>query len=134
MDKRAAFARARSFLNYHRVAKWFAMVAAVGTAVFYVLLLMVLGLFADLMVSRGEIPAFNGICSADQRHFEEEWKDPLSQFSGKGPDDSASDKDKADFKKAEKQWKQQLKDMGVKEETKALQLRSVLAELGCNPD
>ncbi|HYV38612.1 MAG TPA: ABC transporter ATP-binding protein [Gemmataceae bacterium] len=140
MDKRAAFARARSFLNYHRVAKWSALVAGVGTAVFYILLLMVLGLFADLMVSRGEIPAFHSLSGGDQRAFKDDWKDPLSRFSAKGPDETATEKDKADFKKAEKQWKAQLKDLGIKEEDKdahvlkALQLRSVLNDLGCNPD
>ena len=54
----AAFIRARKFLNYNPLAKWLALIGAVGTGVFFVLLLLVLALFADLMVERGEIPCF----------------------------------------------------------------------------
>ncbi|MBI3407621.1 MAG: ABC transporter ATP-binding protein, partial [Planctomycetes bacterium] len=52
----AAFARAQSFLNYSPLAKWLAIVSGVVTAILYVALLVVLALFADLMVNRGEIP------------------------------------------------------------------------------
>ena len=54
----AAFIRARKFLNYNPLAKWLALIGAVGTGVFFVLLLLVLALFADLMVERGEILCF----------------------------------------------------------------------------
>ena len=37
---RQAFAKARSYLNYHPVAKWSALLAAVGTGVLYVALLV----------------------------------------------------------------------------------------------
>jgi ATP-binding cassette subfamily B protein len=69
MDNRAAFARARKFLNYSLAAKWSALAAAVGTGVLYVLLLVVLGLFADLMVNRGQVPAFGDLPSARQEEF-----------------------------------------------------------------
>ena len=52
--EREAFARARSFLNYHAVARWTALIAAVGTSILYVVLLIVLGLFADLVVHGGQ--------------------------------------------------------------------------------
>lgn len=45
----AAFARARSFLNYTPLAKWFAILSGVAAALLYVALLVVLALFADLM-------------------------------------------------------------------------------------
>src|SRR5262249_40374264 len=57
----AAFARAQSFLNYSPIAKWSAIASGVATVVFYVVLLVVLALFADLMVNRGEIPCFDSL-------------------------------------------------------------------------
>src|SRR5713226_4182595 len=65
----AAFLRARKFLNYNPVAKWLALVGAVGTGVFFVLLLLVLALFADLMVERGEIPCFANLPVREQNSF-----------------------------------------------------------------
>ena len=41
---------------------------------------MLLGLFADLMVNRGEIPAFHSLSPGDQKVFQEEWKEPLKHF------------------------------------------------------
>jgi ATP-binding cassette subfamily B protein len=75
MDTRAAFARARKFLNYSLVAKWSALAAAVGTGVLYVLLLVVLGLFADLLVNRGQVPAYRDLPPAGQADFLAEWRD-----------------------------------------------------------
>jgi ATP-binding cassette subfamily B protein len=53
MDQRAAFARARGFLNYHPLPKWSALVAGVGTGILYVALLLLLGLFIDLVIRPG---------------------------------------------------------------------------------
>jgi ATP-binding cassette, subfamily B, bacterial len=69
---RAAFARARRFLNYHPIAKWTALVAAVATAVLYVGLLVLLGLYADLMIYRGEIPCYGNVLPRDRTLFMEE--------------------------------------------------------------
>lgn len=55
--ERAAFARVRKFLNYHPVAKWSALIAATATSVLFVGLLLLLALFTDLAVNRGEIPS-----------------------------------------------------------------------------
>src|SRR5262245_22195593 len=74
MDQRAAFARARRFLNYNRVAKWSALLAAVGTGVLYVGLLVVLGLFADLLINRGQIPAYRDLTPHQQEEFQTEWQ------------------------------------------------------------
>src|SRR5262249_13575752 len=65
----AAFIRARKFLNYNPLAKWLALIGAVGTGVFFVLLLLVLALFADLMVERGEISCFANLPVREQNHF-----------------------------------------------------------------
>jgi ATP-binding cassette subfamily B protein len=66
-----AFARARRFLDYHPVAKWSSLVAAVATGVFFVLLLLILALFADLMVNRGEIPAYVNLAARPKHRFQE---------------------------------------------------------------
>jgi ATP-binding cassette subfamily B protein len=63
------FARARRFLNYNPLAKWLAVTCAVGTGIFYVALLVVLALFADLMVERGEIPCWANLCERDRAIF-----------------------------------------------------------------
>ena len=54
MDQRAAFARARSFLNYHPTAKWSALAADIGAGILYVALLLLLGLFLDLVINPAE--------------------------------------------------------------------------------
>ena len=45
-----------------------------GTAVFYVGLLAVLWLFADLMVHRGRLPDIDDFPVADRQRFEREWQ------------------------------------------------------------
>src|SRR5262245_16387207 len=81
MEQKAAFLRARKFLNYYPVAKWSALVAAVGTGVLFLMLLLVLGLFIDLVVSRGDIPAYQNLSAQDQRAFRDDWKDPLKHLT-----------------------------------------------------
>jgi ATP-binding cassette subfamily B protein len=71
---RRAFARAWTYLNYNAAAKWSALVAAVITGVLYVALLALLWLFADLMVHRGQIPAYADLGSLEQRHFWQSWQ------------------------------------------------------------
>ena len=64
-----AFTRAWRYLNYKPVAKWTALTAAVFTAIFYVALLAVLSLFADLLVNRGTVPDFRSLTQADRNAF-----------------------------------------------------------------
>jgi len=71
--EREAFARARKFLNYSPVAKWVALAAAVGTGILYVALLAVLALYADLMISRGEILSFRALPSHEKAGFLQKW-------------------------------------------------------------
>jgi ATP-binding cassette subfamily B protein len=74
-DQRKAFARAWTYLNYNAGAKWAALLSAAGTALLYVALLVLLLLFADLMVHRGNLPSFSALPSADQERFERYWHD-----------------------------------------------------------
>ncbi len=67
--ERQAFARAWRFLGYSPVAKWAALAAAIGTAILFVLLLLLLGLFTDLMVHRGHIPRLVDLTPAERQDF-----------------------------------------------------------------
>lgn len=135
---RAGFARARTFLNYHPVAKWSALAAAVGTAVLYVALLLLLALFVDLIVDRGDLPAYASLTTQDQRSFARNWTEPLAHFPGVAWDDflRANDleNDKPHWQAIRKDWEKQLKDLGQKEDerylTALLGLRHALTELG----
>jgi ATP-binding cassette subfamily B protein len=69
-----AFARARRFLNYSPLAKWTALATAVGAGILYVALLVVLGLFADLVVSRGELPSFQNVSPNAQELLLADWE------------------------------------------------------------
>jgi ATP-binding cassette subfamily B protein len=74
-DERKAFAKACSYLNYHAAAKHLALAAGVGTAVLSIGLLFVLWLFADLMVSRGQVPSFDALSLRDRNNFTRQWHD-----------------------------------------------------------
>jgi ATP-binding cassette subfamily B protein len=73
MPQRTPFSRAWSFLNFKPVAKWSALVAAAGTGILYVGLLLVLFLFADLVVGQGHIPAFADLPSGQHDNFPAAW-------------------------------------------------------------
>ena len=70
---RTAFARAWKFLGYRPGAKWTAILAAVAAGVLYVAFLFVFGLFADLMVTRGNVPAHRDLAPPEHARFQEEW-------------------------------------------------------------
>lgn len=72
--ERTAFARARAFLNYANRARWAAIVAGIATGVFYVLLVLLLALFVDLLVSRGRVPNFAQLGVPEQERLLETWK------------------------------------------------------------
>jgi ATP-binding cassette subfamily B protein len=72
--EREAFARAWQFLRFKPVAKWTALTAAVLSGLLYVTLLMVLGLFADLMVYRGRIPAYRDLSPQAREAFQQRWQ------------------------------------------------------------
>jgi hypothetical protein len=72
--ERKAFARAWGYLSYNPVAKWSALAAAVATGVLYVVLLAILWLFADLIVSHGQIPHAADLLPEEQALFAQKWK------------------------------------------------------------
>jgi ATP-binding cassette, subfamily B, bacterial len=67
--ERQAFARARRYLRFSPVALWLAHGAALASALLYVVLLILLGLFADLVISRGQIPPFKELPPQDQTNI-----------------------------------------------------------------
>ena len=71
--ERSAFSRARDYLAYQPVAKWGAIFCAAISSVLYVVLLLLLGLFADLLVSGGEIPKYSDLSSQQREQFERDW-------------------------------------------------------------
>jgi ATP-binding cassette subfamily B protein len=64
-----AFERCREFLGYNPVAKWLSIVASVGTALLYLGLIALLGLFIDLMVEKGEIPSYHQLADMERQRF-----------------------------------------------------------------
>src|SRR5207248_1917743 len=62
------------FLNYKPIAKWFALLAAFATGLLYVAFLCGLGLFADLLVTRGHIPAYRDLTALDREAFLRTWE------------------------------------------------------------
>ncbi|HEY7156374.1 MAG TPA: ABC transporter ATP-binding protein [Gemmataceae bacterium] len=71
--ERTAFAKACAYLDYKKAAKWTAHLAAVGTGVVYVALLVVLWLFTDLLVYRGLLPTYHSLTPLQQTRFHNEW-------------------------------------------------------------
>lgn len=65
----STFARARRFLRYHAVAQWTAIVSSVLTAILFLGLILLLSLFVDLVVSRGEVPCYLQLSAAEQSAF-----------------------------------------------------------------
>lgn len=91
----AAFTRAASFLNYLPIAKWLSIVCGVATAILYVGLLVVLALFVDLLVNRGEIPAVHNLPMREYNAFLATLAQPLE----------------------DKALQQELKDLGLEDPT-----------------
>lgn len=71
--EREAAARAWRYLNYHPAAKWVAIGAAAATGVFYVALLGVLSLFAELLVYQGRVQAYREQPRPRQEQFQQQW-------------------------------------------------------------
>lgn len=71
--ERNAFARAASYLSYKAVACWTAYVAAVASALCLAVLLVLLALFADVVIHRGQLPAFRDLAADEQTRVFEKW-------------------------------------------------------------
>jgi ATP-binding cassette subfamily B protein len=71
--ERSAFDRAWGYVSYSPGYKWLAMIGAVGSGASYVLFLLLLGLFADLLVSHGHIPTYADLNQAERIQFRDQW-------------------------------------------------------------
>ncbi|MCX7700630.1 MAG: ABC transporter transmembrane domain-containing protein, partial [Gemmataceae bacterium] len=70
---RSAFLRAWEYLGYVRTYKWLAITSAALVGATFVLLVVLLGMFADLTVTRGIIPTFTDLNDAERERFCEQW-------------------------------------------------------------
>ncbi|GIW79880.1 MAG: hypothetical protein KatS3mg105_1687 [Gemmatales bacterium] len=78
--ERKSFARAWRFLSYKPTAKWLALSAAAASGFFYLAFLIVLGLAADLIVHRGQIPTFRDLTPYERDVFLNIWSAlPISE-------------------------------------------------------
>jgi ATP-binding cassette subfamily B protein len=68
-----AFTRLRTEFLRSPTQKWGAIVCSVGAVLAYVLLLLLLYLFVDLLVWKGEFPGYSQLTPARQREFAAEW-------------------------------------------------------------
>ena len=71
--EREASARAWRFLRYNQLAKWTAILAGMATSVLFVALLVVLGLFLELLVYQGRIPSYRDLPRWRQEALAEQW-------------------------------------------------------------
>jgi ATP-binding cassette subfamily B protein len=111
--EREAFARAWRFLSYHPVAKWSALAAGAGTGVLYVALLIVVGLVADLMVSRGQIPSFADLPRSHQEAFLLHPDDKTAHELAKAvdPETKAIDFGRLGPKELERLWREHVAEL-----------------------
>lgn len=68
-----ALSRLRTDFVKSQPARWGALVCSVGAAVTFVLLLLLLYLFVDLLVWRGEVPSYAQLTAAQKNEFATEW-------------------------------------------------------------
>jgi ABC-type multidrug transport system fused ATPase/permease subunit len=68
-----AFTRLRTESLKSPVEKWGAIVSSVGSVLAYVLLLLLLYPFVDLLVWQGEVPAYGQLTAARKQEFAAEW-------------------------------------------------------------
>ena len=57
----------RRVLNYLPEAKWLALVSSVVSGLLYVVLLVILALFVELMVNQGSIPMFRPLAARREK-------------------------------------------------------------------
>ena len=70
---RTGFSRAWDYVGYARTNKWLAILAAAFSGASYILLLLLLVLFVDLLVSRGQIPTYASLTESQRNRFREDW-------------------------------------------------------------
>ena len=67
------FDRFRADFLKSPVEKWTAILGSIGSAVCYLLLLLLLYLFVDLLVWKGEVPSYAPLPPAKKREFADDW-------------------------------------------------------------
>lgn len=64
-----AFIRARRFLSYHPVAQSLAIASSILTAILFFVLILLLALYVDIVVNRGELPSLSDVPLARRDAF-----------------------------------------------------------------
>jgi ATP-binding cassette subfamily B protein len=77
-----AFVRARKFLQYHPAAKWLSVASSVLAALLFFVLILLLALYVDIVVNRGEVPSLLELPAAQRTAFENEANLPDDTESG----------------------------------------------------
>jgi ATP-binding cassette subfamily B protein len=108
-DERSAFNRASTYLNYKAGAKWAAYVAGAATAVLYIALLVLLILFTDLIVHRGQLPAFRDLSTQEQTRVLQGWDNLRESVPLLKPAEELDEDDQAAI--GEWLWRGQMRDL-----------------------
>jgi len=69
-----SFSRVWDLLHYVRFHKWTNYFASVASGLLYAALVILLGLFVDLLVNRGRIPHFAQLSQREQAQFLDHWR------------------------------------------------------------
>ncbi len=69
-----SFSRVWDLLHYVRFHKWANYLASLFSSLLYAALIVLLGLFVDLLVNRGRIPNFAQLTPKEQSEFVEHWR------------------------------------------------------------
>jgi ATP-binding cassette subfamily B protein len=70
---RSSFQRAWEYLSYTAFYKWLAIVSAAAVGLSFPLLVVLLGMFADLAISRGHVPSYADLNDQAREKFCAEW-------------------------------------------------------------
>ncbi len=68
-----AFTKARGYLAYRSSAKWTAFIAGGVASILFLVQLIILWMFVDLLVVRGRFPSFHTLTQAQQTQFLDRW-------------------------------------------------------------
>lgn len=78
--ERSAFSRAWEYVKYANAARWAAVFGAAMAGALYVVLLIILALFADLVAVQGKVPNYSDLTNAEQHDFRAAWANmPLDE-------------------------------------------------------
>ena len=72
---RSAFSRAWDYVGYAPTSKWLAVFGAAASGASFVLLIILLALFTDLMIDHGQIPTYGDLSEPQQTAFRNQWNE-----------------------------------------------------------